>query len=97
MELALPIDNSKSVGGLGTGGVAAAIGPKGFLVPVTCVLTGWGLNSDAFVDDVSGVDAGRTGLSFGPVDPKNEGLGAVKAEADDGPCDCEKGEAPVID
>ena len=70
---------------MGTGGVTVVMGPKGFFVPVTCVLTGWGFNSDVFADDVSGVDAGRTGLSFNPVDPKNEGLGAVKAEAEDGP------------
>lgn len=79
------MDNSKSVGGLGTGGVTVVMGPKGFFVPVTCVLIGWEFSSDVLAADVNGVDAGRTGLSFGPVYPKNEGLGAVKAEAEDGP------------
>lgn len=68
------------------------IGPKGLFVPVTCVLTG--CKFEEADDAVRGVEAGRAGVPFSPEDPKKEGLGA-RAEADEGPCDCDKDETPV--
>jgi len=57
---ATPDDNSKRVGGLGTGGMGVATGPNGFLVPVWCVLTGC-KGGDVVPPARRGVDAGLGG------------------------------------
>lgn len=61
--VAIPDDNSKSVGGFGTGGTGVDTGPNGFLVPVWCVFTGC-KGGDMLPPARRGVDAGLGGTEI---------------------------------
>lgn len=59
-------------------------GPKGFLVPVWWLFTGWRLDVCADIEDVSGVDAGRAGILLGFAEETENGDGVGAANGADG-------------